>query len=97
MHTKKISYLVDGFNLYHSLRKASKQLKSSTKWLDLKRLCISLNHNFRTTVDHWLELENVYYFTAYAHHLSDPGIVQRHKSFISCLEDLGGRDKQVQV
>jgi len=34
-------------------------------------------------------LENVYYFSAYAHHLNDPGIVQRHRSFVRCLEDSG--------
>ena len=60
MPTKKITYLVDGFNLYHSVRKAGKQLKVSTKWLDLKSLCISMIHNFRPTADK-LELENIYY------------------------------------
>ncbi len=88
MPTNKITYLVDGSNLYHSVRKAGKQLQASTKWLDLKSLCISMLHNFRPTADK-LELENIYYFSAYAYHLNDPNIVQRHKSLVACLEDTG--------
>jgi len=88
MPTNKITYLVDGFNLYHSVRRAGRQLKASTKWLDLKSLCISMIHNFRPSANK-LELVNIYYFSAYAYHLNDPEIVQRHKFFVACLEDSG--------
>lgn len=34
-------------------------------------------------------MENIYYFSAYAYHLNEPAIVQRHKNFVRCLEDTG--------
>ena len=36
----RTTFLVDGFNLYHSLRTASEELGgASTKWLDLHVIC----------------------------------------------------------
>ncbi len=89
MTNKNVTYLIDGFNLYHSIRRAQKELRASTKWLDIRALCESRLQNIRTVVGCPVDLESIYYFSAYAYHLKDPSIVQRHKSFVECLEDAG--------
>lgn len=89
MTNKKVTYLIDGFNLYHSVRIAQKKLGASTKWLDIKALCESRLQNIRTVVGCPVQLESIYYFSAYAYHLKDPSIVQRHKNFVECLENTG--------
>lgn len=89
MTIKKVAYLIDGFNLYHSVRIAQRKLGVSTKWLDIKALCKSRLQNIRTFVGCPVKLESVYYFSAYAYHLKNPDIVQRHKTFVDCLVDTG--------
>jgi uncharacterized LabA/DUF88 family protein len=81
-------FLLDGFNLYHSTRDASRHSGGrSTKWLDIRGLCNSYLH----MVGNGAQLQDVYYFSALATHLesADPGKVHRHEAFISCLEDTG--------
>lgn len=87
----RTAFVVDGFNLYHSLVAASKSLNQpeerGTKWLDLWGLCSSYLANLgggSTT-------SGVYYFSALATHLehSKPGVVARHKSYISALKASG--------
>ena len=81
-------FIVDGFNLYHSTRDASKHLEGqSTKWLDIRALCES----YLYTISRTARLQDVYYFSALATHLeaADPGKVERHKTFIKCLKDTG--------
>lgn len=81
-------FIVDGFNLYHSTREASKDLGGeSTKWLDIRALCESYLHMIRKDA----VLHDVYYFSALARHLeaTDPGKVQRHRLYIECLKDSG--------
>lgn len=86
---KKVTYLIDGFNLYHSVRIAQRKLGAPTKWMDIKKICESRLQNIRAAVGCKVQLESVYYFSAYAHHLNDPAIVQRHQNFVRCLEDSG--------
>lgn len=84
----RIVFLIDGFNVYHSLENASKDLGGkSTKWLDIKSLCSSYLGNIGSNAI----LKDIYYFSAYATHLSpnNPGVVQRHRNYIKCLEDSG--------
>ena len=79
----RVSFLVDGFNLYHSLRTAQKDLNGqSTKWLDLKSLCRSYLYQFGREA----RLENIYYFSALAKHRrsSDSSVTQRHELLINC-------------
>jgi uncharacterized LabA/DUF88 family protein len=84
----RIAFLVDGFNLYHSLKKARLALQSqSTLWLDLRALCASyLPHIGRTA-----SLEAVHYFSALAWHLESvkPGVTIRHQVYIECLRASG--------
>lgn len=83
-----VSFLVDGFNMYHSAIEAYKDLGGvTTKWLNLHSLCTSL----LPLVGADNSLERVYYFSALAQHLSwtDPHKVKRHRDYITCLESVG--------
>jgi len=81
----RINFIIDGFNLYHSLREAGKYLAgASTKWLDIKSLVQSyLPHISKDAV-----INNVYYFTALAHH-TGPRNVHKHRKYIRCLKETG--------
>jgi len=84
----RVSFLVDGFNLYHSLRTAQKDLNGqSTKWLNLKSLCQSYLYRFGKEA----VLSDIYYFSALAKHREsvDAQVTQRHKLFIQCLKAEG--------
>jgi uncharacterized LabA/DUF88 family protein len=88
MPTDPTSFIIDGFNLYHSAVAASKDLAgASTKWLNIRALCESYLPNIgRANVS-----REFYYFSALAHHRTkvDPDTVARHQSFIDCLADTG--------
>ena len=88
---KTVSFIVDGFNLYHSAKKAAWVLRIPTKWLDIKALCSSFIQIISEVVDEKAALKNIYYFSALANHLEDshPGITNRHKAFLRCLADTG--------
>lgn len=84
----RITFIIDGFNLYHSIRKASEDLSgASTKWLNVKALCSSYVYLFGGTA----VLQEIYYFSALAKHLesNDSSITKRHQDFITCIEDTG--------
>jgi hypothetical protein len=83
-----VSFVVDGFNLYHSLRKASSgQTAISARWLDLRALCEA--HLF--VIGNQAVLEGVYYFSAIAKHLEakNPGLVNRHENYAEALRSTG--------
>lgn len=97
---KKIIFLIDGFNLYHSVLKLKRETGYCTKWLDVASLCKSYIHLFGKTA----ELKSMYYFSAIPYYLSpvNPKKIQRHKTYISCLKSTGieivlGRFKQKDV
>jgi len=84
----RVTFIVDGFNLYHSVKEAQKALQGkSTRWLDLYSLCKSYLHLFGRTA----ELEKVYYFSALAKHLEyyRPQVTKRHRDYIQCLQASG--------
>lgn len=86
----RTTFIIDGFNLYHSVRQASRDLGlggAGTKWLDLPQLCSSYLHLLGKTA----RLEHVYYFSALATHLEfvKPDVTARHRTYIQCLEDAG--------
>lgn len=87
----RVIFLVDGFNLYHSVKKAERELQASTKWLDIRRMCESYLHLIGQAVGDRTKLERVYYFSALATHLEsrNPDVTTRHKSFLKCLRDTG--------
>jgi uncharacterized LabA/DUF88 family protein len=91
MH-KRISFLVDGFNVYHSLRQVEQISGQRVKWLDLHRLLTGYLSVVRGKLGgERTELSRIYYFSALATHLtgSDPGVVNRHTAYISALESTG--------
>lgn len=96
----RVVFLVDGFNLYHSIRDLCKDTTVNTKWLDIRSLCQSYLHLFGKDA----LLTDIYYFSAIRFYMqsSDPGIISRHKLYIRCLEDTGiitilGRFKEKSV
>lgn len=84
----RVSFLVDGFNLYHSLVIASNGADGPcVKWLDLDSLCRSFLYTIsREAVSH-----GIYYFSALAHHREaiSPGAVERHEAYLTALEATG--------
>lgn len=83
----RVTFLVDGFNLYHSLRDAQLQTGKCYKWLNIRSLCASYLQFFGKDA----VLHDVYYFSAYAHHLTprDPDVVARHQTLVRALESTG--------
>jgi uncharacterized LabA/DUF88 family protein len=85
---RRVSFFVDGFNLYHSLCSAlRKHPDQPVKWLDLQSLLSSTLY----TLEGRCEMQDIYYFTAYAEHLSqkDPQKISRHKAYVRALTASG--------
>ena len=85
---RNASFFIDGFNFYHSIRSAEKQLKNTQlKWLDIPALCRSYIPLFGKDVD----LGEIHYFSAYADHLQDASCdkPQRHRKFVRALTASG--------
>lgn len=88
----RITFLVDGFNVYHSLKEAQRDLNgASTRWLDLHSLfsmyvSSSFGRNYK--------IEDIFYFSAYATHREQRrvGVIKRHKDYIECLKSTGVKD-----
>jgi uncharacterized LabA/DUF88 family protein len=84
----RTTFLVDGFNLYHSLRAASEELGGApTKWLDLAGLLRS----YLYAIGGGAQVEQIFYFSALATHLEQrqPGVTVRHRNYIDCLKTHG--------
>lgn len=86
----KVSFLVDGFNLYHSVISASYKLGlkgKGTKWLDIHAWL----RGYLPRLGRKYSLAEIIYFSAYAYHMkaSDPGTVARHRLFVQALEASG--------
>lgn len=74
----RVSAYIDGFNLYHALKKFG---DNRVKWLDLQKLVhrlISLKTD---------KITSVYYFSAYAHWL--PHSMGRHREYVKALRQTG--------
>ncbi|MBN1561374.1 NYN domain-containing protein [candidate division KSB1 bacterium] len=86
----RVTFLIDGFNLYHSAVDASNALGlngAGTKWLNIRSLCQS----FIAGISKDAKIEEIHYFSALALHLQrkDPYKVARHLKWIKCLKDTG--------
>lgn len=84
----RVTFIIDGFNLYHSVRGAAKDLGGvSTKWLDIKSFCSSYIYLFGKNA----VLHEIHYFSALAKHLeaSNSDVTRRHEDFIRCLQATG--------
>jgi len=95
----RVIFIIDGFNLYHSLKEASAEKGfTQTKWLNLDALCRS----FLPLINPEAKLESIFYFTSLAEYLGDPDTIARHKLYMDCLEATGviiskGRFKPKQI
>lgn len=86
----RTSFLIDVFNLYHSVKTASRDIGLSgkgTRWLDIRSLCSSYLH----LIGNNAQISEIYYFSALAKHLEmrKPDVTNRHRTYIKCLEDSG--------
>jgi uncharacterized LabA/DUF88 family protein len=86
----RVTFLIDGFNLYHSVKNASRDLGlrgAGTRWLNIWALCASYISIFGRAA----RLSEIYYFSALATHLeaANPDVTRRHRRYIECLEDTG--------
>ena len=82
-------FLVDGFNLNHSLFEANHDAKgATTKWLDLKKLCCSYLPLVGQVGSRRAELEHIYYFSAPPTHRAQ-GKIDRHELYMRCLRASG--------
>lgn len=83
----RLIFLIDGFNVYHSILSLRRDTGYATKWLDLASLCKSYIPLFGKDA----KFEAAHYFSAIPYYLSDknPGKIQRHENYIKCLESTG--------
>lgn len=87
----RTAFVIDGFNVYHSLVEASKSLglpeERGTKWLNLRGLCESYLPLFGRDAT----LAGIYYFSAIARHLqaTKPGVASRHEYYAKILRLTG--------
>jgi uncharacterized LabA/DUF88 family protein len=86
----RVLYLVDGFNLYRSIRAAMDALgvTQGLRWLDLPAFCGSTLGMFGEQRVH---LERVVYFSAPARHMDvrKPGHTGRQQAYLDALEASG--------
>ena len=84
----RTSFIIDGFNVYHSLIQAERDSLTPTKWLDLHKLCRSFLPIIGRSFGSRAELEDIFYYSASPiHRKSDK--VNRHSLYMKCLEVSG--------
>jgi uncharacterized LabA/DUF88 family protein len=84
----RATFVIDGFNLYHSILDLYTWHRIRAKWLDVSSLCRS----FLSWVGDQAKLQEIYYFSAFAFHLNNPDIILRHETFIRCMRATGVQD-----
>lgn len=85
----RVHFLVDGFNLYHSIKAAEKRLGSGPlRWLDLEGMCTTI---LRSSLGPAAVSTGITYFSAFAMHLqaTRPDVVTRHRRYREALEATG--------
>ena len=86
----RTAFLIDGFNLYHSIRDL---LAAGTppplKWLDVPSLCRTIVKD--STLPSSATVGEIHYFSALATHrvAADPGVVTRHQALLRALKASG--------
>lgn len=96
----RVIFLIDGFNLYHSVEQASTDMKKSSKWLDVN----SLMSSYLQHIGKEAKLEKIYFFTAIRYHVQshNPNTIKRHKDYLQMIKHTGvevimGKFKQGKV
>jgi uncharacterized LabA/DUF88 family protein len=85
----RVSILIDGFNLYHSLLDAERKLKQCVKWLDIRALISS----YPQVIGGCPTISNLEYYSAFAKHRipTDPSVIRRHQSYLDALRTSGAQ------
>jgi len=84
-------FLVDGFNLYHSVVDAQEDNGGiCVKWLDVHRLCLSFFDKVGAIVRDQVKMECIHYFSASPGHCP-PDTRSRHGFYMRCLRGSGIR------
>jgi uncharacterized LabA/DUF88 family protein len=83
----RITFLVDGFNLYHSVVDLRRNTGGNCRWLDIRSLCGS----FLSAIGNAATVDTIYYFSALAQHAEAwrPGTVERHRIYLEALASTG--------
>ena len=84
----RVAFVVDGFNLYHSLRRASAGSNPvPARWLDIRSLC----EDHLYVIGRGATLSSIHYFSAIARHLEarNPGVVARHDNYVDAIRGSG--------
>jgi uncharacterized LabA/DUF88 family protein len=85
----RTAFLVDGFNLYHSLIEAQRDSGGrTTKWLNVTSRCSSFLPIAGRVFGERAALERIYYFSAPPTHRSK-GKQDRHRLYMRCLRETG--------
>ena len=74
----RVSFFIDGFNLYHALARFG--APANSRWLDLRKLC-------ECYITKQQVVGHIYYFTALA--IWNVDKVRRHQIYLSVLESTG--------
>jgi uncharacterized LabA/DUF88 family protein len=83
----RVTFLIDGFNLYHSILDAQDDTGINCKWLDVK----SLMNQYLEHIDKGAKVEEIYFFTALREHVRkfNPQTVKRHERYLKMLQSTG--------
>jgi len=81
----RVTFLIDGFNLYHSVVDLGRSQGLRVKWLNIYSLCSSFLH----LISRDAAIAEIYYFSAFAYHLNNPNVIKRHQDYIECLKSTG--------
>lgn len=91
----RVSFLIDGFNLYGSIVDLKRKENVDVKWLNI----YSLLSSYMSSYGKGATVSSIHYFTALQHYATkfdasdpghhDPGKVSRHRDYIKCLECTG--------
>ena len=87
----RTTFLIDGFNLYHSTEDAVRYGTSAPcKWLDIPALCRTILRD-DAAFPKTFSLGEIHYFSALAtpRERRNPGITDRHRTFIRALANSG--------
>lgn len=88
---KRVSFIVDGFNMYHSLDEVQKLSGGSVKWLDLHAICSKYLHAVREAVKDKVDISRIYWFSARPDHQAarNPDRVVRYDTYVAALRSSG--------
>ncbi len=80
-----MTFVIDGFNLYHSIRDVERETGVNCRWLDIRSLCSTL---VSSSLGPGHTLDAAHYFSALARHTDPTGhaSVARHRVFLQALE-----------